>query len=266
MKEIVLPSTLNSIEYSAFYNCSSLKSVVLPDSVTSLGEGAFTESGLESIILSDGMTLLDQGVFSCCHNLKSVVIPKSITTIKGYVFYQCESLETIYYTGSKEAWSKISIDTDGNDFLTLEEVHIVFDASEEQKRIEDEDSFLKTIKPYLPYFAIVFIGGAVIIFVICMANHKSRQTSKKTHIQKDSTHTEALYSNNRNTSSYRNTKQEVSTCKCPTCGFLCEPGSLFCGNCGKSFAGLDAHTCPECGTVLSDDAVFCSTCGKKIKQ
>ena len=265
LKEIVLPSTLNTIEYSAFYNCSSLKNVVLPDSVTSLGEGAFTESGLESIILSDSMTLLDQGVFSYCHNLKSVVIPKSITTIKGYVFYQCESLETIYYTGSKDAWNKLSIDTDGNDFLTLEAVNIVFDASKEQERIEDEDGFLKTIKPYFPYFATVFIGVAVVIFVVYMANHKTRQTSKKTHIQKDSAHAETMHSNNRNISSNRNTKQEVGPSTCTACGFLCEPESLFCGNCGKSFADSNAHACPDCGKILSNDDVYCSTCGKKIK-
>ena len=134
LDEIVFPSTLAAIDYSAFYGCSSLKNVTIPDSVTTIEPGAFTCSGLESITLSSGMTLLDQATFSYCHALKTVVIPDSITMIKGFVFYQCDSLETIYYTGSETEWGKIFVDDyeDGN-YPLYGDVDIVFEYKPESQ-------------------------------------------------------------------------------------------------------------------------------------
>ena len=442
LEEIAFPSTLNTIEEGAFRNCSSLKTVVLPDSLISLENTVFTQSGLESVILSNGMTLLDQASFSYCYDLKTVVIPNSITEIKGFVFYKCDNLETIYYTGSETEWKKIAVDNSENgNYPLYGDVDIVFDYSkntstysdivgkrytqstlkvydydyipeegfafsdsniasppyveftdfsygtmylwnsfgdyfvdftytidnnivslcaanndtfggtekivmrydsnnnllevidlnkpsnqsigwtacydifkyntslttnsiDENKRAETNDTtettteeetkietetetetetvaeteteteteteavtetetetlrssaamfdetsestynensaetenrFPENIKPYLPYAAIICVAAVIIIFAVWLLNNNAKKKVKRTSGTKASADNEVLYSRNQNEVSNRNVRQNDDKIKCPICGYECEKGSLFCGNCGKKF-------------------------------
>ena len=74
----------------AFDNCNSLTSVTIPDSVTSIGGCAFRD----------------------CNSLTSVTIPDSVTSIGDSAFRNCNSLTDVYYTGSEEEWSNITIGYD----------------------------------------------------------------------------------------------------------------------------------------------------------
>ncbi|MBS5619245.1 leucine-rich repeat protein [Eubacterium sp.] len=49
--------------------------------------------------------------------LKSINFPESLTYIGFSVFENCKNLKDIYYTGSKESWSKINISSSSNDEL-----------------------------------------------------------------------------------------------------------------------------------------------------
>ena len=72
---------------SAFDGCSSLRSLVLSQAVTSIGDGAFEDcSSLSRLVIPDSVTSIGDGVFSGCCSLESLVIPSSVVNLKGNPF------------------------------------------------------------------------------------------------------------------------------------------------------------------------------------
>ena len=95
-----LPVTIiNGSEFignSAFYNCSSLERITIPDSVTTMGDYAFLCcTSLESITIPNGVTTIGDAAFSQCTNLASITILNGVTTIGDAAFSQCTSLASI---------------------------------------------------------------------------------------------------------------------------------------------------------------------------
>ena len=77
-------------------DCSGLTSIQLPNSVTSIGDGAFWDCiGLVSVTIPNSVTKIERRTFYGCKNLTSVTIPNSVVTIGEYAFYKCSHLESI---------------------------------------------------------------------------------------------------------------------------------------------------------------------------
>ena len=93
---IILPDSVTSIGNSAFYDCDSLTSITIPDSVTNIGEQAFRGcSSLTSIAIPDSVTNISEQAFYYCDSLTSITIPDSVTTIGNSAFYWCSNLTSV---------------------------------------------------------------------------------------------------------------------------------------------------------------------------
>ena len=88
IKTVVIQDGITSIGDYAFYECH-LTSVVIPNSVTSIGAWAFSESWLQSITIPNGVTGIGMHAFEGCTYLRSVTIPNSVTSISNCAFQKC---------------------------------------------------------------------------------------------------------------------------------------------------------------------------------
>ena len=96
LTSITIPEGVTSIGYWAFYSCLSLTSVTIPEGVTSIGGFAFTHcSGLTSVTIPEGVTSIGDSAFDGCRGLTSVTIPEGVTSIKDYAFRGCSSLTSV---------------------------------------------------------------------------------------------------------------------------------------------------------------------------
>ena len=97
---VTIRSSAASIGFSAFSECSSLKSIEIPSSVTSIGFSAFSGcSSLERIEIPSSVTSIGDWAFSRCSSLKSIKIPSSVTSIDKNTFYGCSSLPSVTING-----------------------------------------------------------------------------------------------------------------------------------------------------------------------
>ena len=100
-KNTMIPSSVTSIGQSAFSGCSGLTSIVIPSSVTSIEQSAFRGcSGLTSIDIPSSVTSIGKYVFRGCRGLTSVVIPSSVTSIGNDAFYECSGLTSVVIPSS----------------------------------------------------------------------------------------------------------------------------------------------------------------------
>ena len=96
VKTVVIEDGVTSIGNYAFTYCVSLTSITIPDSVTSIGYYAFFYcKSLTSITIPDSVTSIGNYAFFYCRNLTSITIPDSVTSIGNDAFSGCRSLTSI---------------------------------------------------------------------------------------------------------------------------------------------------------------------------
>ena len=85
-----------SIENSAFYDCYSLMSIMIPAGMMSIGSYVFADcSGLTSVTIPDSVTSIGERAFLGCSGLTSVTIPDSVTSIGSGAFDSCDKLTSV---------------------------------------------------------------------------------------------------------------------------------------------------------------------------
>ena len=114
---------VTSIGSAAFNYCTSLTSIVIPDSVTTIDGYAFNRcTSLTSVVIPDSVTTIGSYAFEDCDSLTSIVIPDSVTTIGDGAFAGCISWMNVFYTGTEEEWNQIVIRY-GNEALENATIH-----------------------------------------------------------------------------------------------------------------------------------------------
>ena len=99
--ELVIPNAIKgkpvtSIGGGAFYLCTNITNITIPDGVTSIGEAAFLYcSSLTSITIGNSVTSIGNGAFSDCISLTGITIPDGVTSIGNYAFRDCTRLTSI---------------------------------------------------------------------------------------------------------------------------------------------------------------------------
>ena len=96
LTSITIPNSVTIILDDAFVQCYGLTSVTIPNSVTSIRKNAFYGcTGLTSVEIPNSVTSIGEQAFMYCSGLTSVVIPNSVTSIGGGAFQNCTSLTSI---------------------------------------------------------------------------------------------------------------------------------------------------------------------------
>jgi len=96
LKSIVMPASVTEIGDSAFENCRGLSSVVLPEGMASIGLGAFHGcDGLTAVTMPSSVTNIEDGAFVNCGGLRSVTIPCGVQRVGVWAFMDCSNLTSV---------------------------------------------------------------------------------------------------------------------------------------------------------------------------
>lgn len=109
--ELMYFSGLTSINESAFYKCSKLSSIIIPNNVTTIGSQAFGAcTSLALITIPQGVNSIGLSAFGTCSSLKTISIPEGVSEIAEYTFSQCLNLEEASLPNSLRTIHKSAFD------------------------------------------------------------------------------------------------------------------------------------------------------------
>lgn len=182
-ENVVVPDTITALDSVEFMNWKCLKSITIPDSVTSIGENVFKYcDNIEEVILGNGFETIDAYAFSGFSKLKEIIIPDSVISIGEYAFRNCESLRTVtmssnvdsiannafygtnllvvFYNGEPSDWDDISFGT-GNSGIT--DAKVLFNAEPNREVVVKEETDENGITWQLTSFGKLTVSGNVSI-------------------------------------------------------------------------------------------------------
>ena len=95
LEAVVLPETLEVIGYRAFYGCSKLSGMNIPDTLEQTGGWALAHTGFTSFVFPDGFDSLGYGTFYSSSKLETVILPEGVDSIGENTFRGCSKLQSV---------------------------------------------------------------------------------------------------------------------------------------------------------------------------
>lgn len=133
LHSIAIPNTVTTIKESAFSN-SGLTSIFIPSAVEVISEDAFNNCrslDIVTIAQNSQLQVIEKYAFNRCDALTQINIPAKLTTIGDNAFQFCGMLEKVYFEGVYEDWKKLNISATGNDLLTQATRYYYYDEKPE---------------------------------------------------------------------------------------------------------------------------------------
>lgn len=112
-KEIKIPDSVETIGNGAFYECRDLERIALPSALQTLSSVTFYNcTALSEVTFPASLKTIESSAFSGCRNLSKVKLPASLKAIQSSVFHLCINLKTVSYDGSLKQWNDITANND----------------------------------------------------------------------------------------------------------------------------------------------------------
>lgn len=96
-----IPEGVEVVRSKAFYKCLDLTDIVLPSTLKSIEEKAFFRCNLKSITLPDGLEFIGKDAFAFCSAAEKVTIPATVKQIDEYAFFSCTSMLEVNMQGKE---------------------------------------------------------------------------------------------------------------------------------------------------------------------
>ena len=163
-KNTVIPNSVTSIGMGAFGGCSGLTSIIIPNSVTKIGDDAFKGcTGLVSVTIGNNVTTMGYYVFYECSNLTSVTVlnPTPVSISEGYTFTNRKKATLYVPIGSKSAYQAADIWKDFKEIIEIDPAKI-----EQIMNDEKSQATIFTLdgkRIHTPQKGINIIGGKMIL-------------------------------------------------------------------------------------------------------
>ena len=98
--DVNFPDGLDEVKPFVFSGYDNLKTVTLPDSITKIGERAFSYSGLKEISFSENIETIENEAFRNCNQLTNVCLPSKLNAVNDYTFEDCDALKSVTFGNS----------------------------------------------------------------------------------------------------------------------------------------------------------------------
>lgn len=108
LRSVIIPEGVTSIGAHAFDGCDNLRTVSLPSTVNMIGERAFVNCRRLNSISIERVTNIGDWAFAGCTSLQSVRFSANLYNIGQGAFYDCSALSSVTYLASKDNWPNIS--------------------------------------------------------------------------------------------------------------------------------------------------------------
>jgi hypothetical protein len=141
LTEVEIPDTVTVMGSSAFQGCGSLNSVRLPSEVIEFGKAMFDGCGelrkvdlpaglteipamtfqtcvsLRRVVAQDGITHIGANAFNGSRSMAELTLPAGLKSIGASAFMNCCGLQTVYYGGTRDEWSRVEVNPQNNAYI-----------------------------------------------------------------------------------------------------------------------------------------------------